>query len=201
MMGPFGKSERMRKRAPLGATLGCLGTGWTIAQPRESQDFPGARAITEGGIPSGGGGVQHQITSKNRASCSTLPYLFSHSFFFSFCVSFHLGFLLSVFNAELFERGQLSFLYPKWFDNQGCLFYSSSFSARLVVARCFRSMKKPVFGPWQSLLVIAALAPSLAPTAFAQVTVPVYVPGYQAENWDDLAGSVITSVRETILNL
>ncbi|KAJ4385495.1 hypothetical protein N0V93_009923 [Gnomoniopsis smithogilvyi] len=51
---------------------------------------------------------------------------------------------------------------------------------------------KRVLQPWLSLL-IAALAPSLAPTTFAQVTVPVYVPGYRAENWDGLAGSVITS--------
>lgn len=55
---------------------------------------------------------------------------------------------------------------------------------------------KPVLKSWLSL-VIAALAPSLAPTTtFAQITVPVYVPGYSAENWDDLAGSVISSVRE-----
>ncbi|KAF3766829.1 hypothetical protein M406DRAFT_327945 [Cryphonectria parasitica EP155] len=49
---------------------------------------------------------------------------------------------------------------------------------------------------WPRLpLLLAALAPSLTPTSAdsSPTTVPVYVPGYQSENWDDLAGSVITS--------
>lgn len=48
-----------------------------------------------------------------------------------------------------------------------------------------------------SLLLAAALA---LPTASAEdadqqvTTVSVFVPGYRKENWDDLAGSAITSV-------
>ncbi|CAN8102607.1 unnamed protein product [Discula destructiva] len=43
-------------------------------------------------------------------------------------------------------------------------------------------------------LLFGLLAPALlAPAASAQVTVPVYVPGYRAENWNDLAGSVLSS--------
>lgn len=52
------------------------------------------------------------------------------------------------------------------------------------------------------LLVLAALAaPSLATTTSAPITVPVYVPGYRAENWDNLAGSAITSVREILCEI
>lgn len=52
---------------------------------------------------------------------------------------------------------------------------------------------------WPRLrLVLAALAPGLiSPTSAddSPTTVPVYVPGYRSENWDNLAGSVIASVR------
>lgn len=48
----------------------------------------------------------------------------------------------------------------------------------------------------RALVWFAVLAPDLlAATAFAQVTVPVYVPGYRDENWDGLAGSVLSSVH------
>ena len=47
-------------------------------------------------------------------------------------------------------------------------------------------------------LLLAISAPSLSPTAADdssfQTTATVYVPGYQTENWDGLAGSVIASV-------
>lgn len=46
-------------------------------------------------------------------------------------------------------------------------------------------------------LLLAALISGLAPASAesSQSTISVYVPGYKSENWDDLAGSIITSVR------
>ncbi|KAH8765489.1 hypothetical protein F5883DRAFT_100893 [Diaporthe sp. PMI_573] len=51
---------------------------------------------------------------------------------------------------------------------------------------------------WPPLpLLLIALAPGLSPAAAqgssSQSTVSVYVPGYETQNWEDLAGSVITS--------
>ncbi|KAL1858919.1 hypothetical protein Daus18300_009788 [Diaporthe australafricana] len=50
-------------------------------------------------------------------------------------------------------------------------------------------------------LLLVALAPGLLPIAAqassSQSTVSVYVPGYDAQNWEDLAGSVITSLAST----
>lgn len=51
---------------------------------------------------------------------------------------------------------------------------------------------------WPPLpLLLIALAPGLSPAAAqdssTQSTVSVYVPGYESQNWEDLAGSVITS--------
>lgn len=65
-------------------------------------------------------------------------------------------------------------------------------------------MKRILLRPFSSMpLLFATLAPSLlvlAPRTSAQVTVPVYVPGYRAENWNGLAGSVISSVGGLIYN-
>lgn len=52
---------------------------------------------------------------------------------------------------------------------------------------------------WPPLpLLLIALAPCLLPAAAqdssSQSTVSVYVPGYETQNWEDLAGSVVTSV-------
>lgn len=56
---------------------------------------------------------------------------------------------------------------------------------------------------WPPLpLLLIALAPGLSPAAAqdsssqSTSTVSVYVPGYESQNWEDLAGSVITSVCE-----
>lgn len=62
----------------------------------------------------------------------------------------------------------------------------------LLSSQIMRSLWPPL--PLLLIVLAPGLSPGAAQDSSSQSTVSVYVPGYGAKNWEDLAGSVITSV-------